>query len=447
MTQQAKSSPVHDMIVIAGGGNAARAAALSLAAARLPVAIEPALVAPAPAGAPDWQSVLALSPAARVMLETLRVWDALDLPASPIWDMQVFGRPDAVRHTAHDDVGFLSPQLGFAEPTPTATDAPLGHIVSLAALGRALAAEISRQIGAGNITILPAGLADFDGPQKHASLTDGSTMRVALLVDTYRQAPRWRERQAARNLSFDYRAAALVGRVKAGRPHGGLAAQIFLPTGPLALLPLPAHDELALVWSLPHKRAHALVHLDADMVAHELALAGEGRFGALTPIGAMAVQDLHLSLAQEITGPGLVAMGDAAHIVHPLAGQGFNLTLRDAATLADTLYEARALGLPPHDAAMLGTYARARQADAALTGATTHGLARLFQGPLAPIGRLGLGLVGRAAQARPALRTAITAQANAGVAHKTAPRLMRGAGFEAKNDPSRRPGAGPSVAV
>ena len=447
MNQQANSSALGDMIVIAGGGNAARAAALSLAAARLPVAIEPDLAANASIGAPDWQSVLALSPASRVMLEALNVWDGLDLPSGPIWDMQVFGQPEAVRHSALDDVGFLSPQLGFADPNPTATDAPLGHIVSLAALGRALAGEINQQVSLGKITILPAGLADFDGLQKQARLTDDSALRLALLVDTYRQAPLWRERQAARNLGFNYRAAALVGRVKAGRPHGGLAAQIFLPTGPLALLPLPAHDELALVWSLPQKRAHALVHLGADIVAHELAMASEGRFGALTPMGAMAAQDLHLSLAQEVTGPGLVAMGDAAHIVHPLAGQGFNLTLRDAAVLADTLYEARALGLPPDDSAMLGTYARTRQADAALIGATTHGLARLFQGPLAPIGRLGLGLVGRAAQKRPALRAAISAQANAGVAQDALPRLMRGAGFSKENEVSRGAGAGPSAAV
>lgn len=433
MSKKAKSETYKDGVLVAGHGNAARAVALSLAAARLPVAVEPQLADKAASGLPDWQSVLALSPAARVMLETLGVWQRLDRPSRPIWDMQVFGRPSAISDAGGDaggyDAGFLSPQLGFRDRHGETTDAPLGHIVSLSSLGRALEARVHAQIEAGALDVLPAALSDFDGAQKQARLADGGAVPVGLLVDSHRQAPPWRHRQAAQNLTHDYQAAALVGQVKAARPHGGLAAQVFLPSGPLALLPLPDSHELALVWSMPRARAHALAKTGADVLAHELAEASEGRFGALQPLGAMAVQDLHLSLAQNVAGHGLIAIGDAAHIVHPLAGQGFNLTLRDAAALADTLYAARALGLPVDDGAMLAAYARDRQADAALTGATTHGLARLFQGPLAPLGRLGLGLVGRAAQTRPALRAAMTAQANAGVAHDALPRLMRGTQF------------------
>lgn len=433
MTKTPPQNAWGNIVVIAGQGNGARAVALSLAAAHVPVAIEPQLAdkaAPGSDGPPDWQSVLALSPAARHMLESLRVWQALDRPSSPICDMQVFGRPSAVNNaisrSAGHDAGFLSPQLGFAAP---GAETALGHIVSLAALGRALDMAVQKQIEAGTINVLPAALADYDMAEKTAELADGTTIKPALLVDLYRRAPPWRRRMAALNLTHDYHAAALVGHLKAGRPHGQLAAQIFLPDGPMALLPLPAHDELALVWSLPRARAHALAKVGADILAHELARASEGRFGPLTPIGEMAVQDLHLSLAQEVTGPAYLALGDAAHIIHPLAGQGFNLSLRDAAALADTLYEARALGLPFDDATMLAGYARDRQADAALTGAVTHSLARLFQGPLAPLGRLGLGLVGRMAERRPTLRAAMTAQANAGVAHSVAPRLMRGDAF------------------
>ena len=432
MSEKAKIKATHNGVLVAGHGNAARAVALSLAAARLPVMIEPQLAEKA-TDIPDWQSVLALSPAARTMLETLDIWDRLDQASSPIWDMQVFGRPSAVNHTASQtsghEAGLLSPQLGFRDPHAETTDAPLGHIVSLAALGRALGAALQKQIKTGAINILPAALADYDAAEKTAQLADGTAIAPALLVDSYRQTPAWRRRQAAQNLSYDYHAAALVGQVRATRPHGHMAAQIFLPSGPLALLPLPDTHEMALVWSLPKPRAQALANVDADMLAHELAAASEGRFGTLHPLGPMAVQDLHLSLAQEVSGPGFVVLGDAAHIVHPLAGQGFNLSLRDAAALADTLFEARALGLPLDDAAMLAGYARTRQADAALTGAATHGLALLFQGPLAAIGHLGLGLVGRAAQNRPALRAAMTAQANAGVANDALPRLMRGTHF------------------
>lgn len=430
MTKTPPQNAWGNTVVIAGQGSGARAAALSLAAARVPVAIEPALAASGSAGPPDWQSVLALSPAARHMLESLCVWRALDLPSSPICDMQIFGRPAAVSHAAAQTGGLLTPQLGFASK---GEETALGHIVSLAALARALDKQVQKQVEVGAINVLPAALVDFDGTKKGAKkqalLADGTHITIALLVDLYRQAPPWRRRMAVQNLTHDYHAAALVGHLKAGRPHGQLAAQIFLPDGPMALLPLPAHDELALVWSLPRGRAHALAYLGGDILAHELAQASEGRFGALAPIGEMAVQDLHLSLAQEVTGPAYLALGDAAHIIHPLAGQGFNLSLRDAAALADTLYEARALGLPFDDATMLEGYAKARRADAAVTAATTHGLVRLFQGNAAPLGRLGLGLIGRMAERRPAWRRAFTAQANAGVAHNDTPRLMRGAAF------------------
>jgi 2-polyprenyl-6-methoxyphenol hydroxylase-like FAD-dependent oxidoreductase len=259
------------------------------------------------------------------------------------------------------------------------------------------------------------------------TLGDDARRTVGLFIDSYREMRIWRQRGAARPLQYDYQAAALVGRVTAARPHGQLAAQVFLPDGPLALLPLPRPQELALVWSLPAAKAKALAAAPHEIVAHELDKATQNRFGALDPMGPLAAQDLHLSLAQHITDAAYVAIGDVAHVVHPLAGQGFNLTLRDGALLADSLYEARALGLPFDDASLLAQFARARHADAALTAATTHGLARLFQGPLAPLGRLGLGVVGRMVARRPSLRDTLTAQANGGVGD--APRLMRGLAF------------------
>lgn len=456
----ARAAPIAP-IAIAGTGNAARVTALALAAAGLPVAIEPQIEpqieqqSKSDAGdkthgaRDDWQSVLALSPAARLMLDALGVWAMLDLPSTPILDMHVFGRPSAINDAVGDDDAFLSPRLGFAAPPPNSDKSngggngggektdnafnaamPLGHMVSLAALGRALAARLRAEIEAGVITVLPAALQDYDAASKTVTLEGGAAQPVALLVDSCRSAPKWRARDAARPLRHDYQAAALVGRVRASRPHGQLAAQIFLPDGPLALLPLPQPHELALVWSLPRAKARALASATPDIVAHELDAATQGRFGTLHPAGHMATQDLHLALAQDMVGPAYVALGDAAHVVHPLAGQGFNLSLRDAAALADALYEARALGLPLDDAAMLGDYATIRRADAAVTASATHGLAHLFQGPLAPLGRLGLGLVGRLAEKRPGWRAVFTAQANRGIGGDTAPRLMRGVLFD-----------------
>ncbi len=423
---------VNAPILIAGGGNAARAAALSLAAGGLTVMVEPQLAVTPPgatAAEPDdrhddWQSVLALSPAAQAMLQALNVWSHLDLPSSPILDMHVYGRADDV------DGGMLPARLGFGTAPKSGADAtPLAHIVSLAGLGRALHTALSARIAAKRITCLAAPITDFDAADKTARLADGTAQPVALLVDCYRATPAWRGVAAAQDLTADYEAAALVGTLHSSRPHGQMAAQIFLPDGPLALLPLPYKDRLALVWSLPRAKAKALAALGGDILAHELRKATQTRFGDLTPQGDMGVQPLALSLAQEMTGPSYVRLGDAAHVVHPLAGQGFNLSLRDAALLADTLYAARRLGLPLDDATMLAQYEQARRGDAALTAATTHGLAALFSGPMAPLGRLGLAMVGRAAETRPAWRAAFTAQANAGVSADTMPRLMQGKGF------------------
>jgi 2-octaprenyl-6-methoxyphenol hydroxylase len=131
----------------------------------------------------------------------------------------------------------------------------------------------------------------------------------------------------------------------------------------------------------------------------------------------------------------VVLLGDGAHVVHPLAGQGFNLTLRDASLLAEVLYETRQLGLAVGDGAMLDTYEKTRRADAKLTAATTHGLANLFSGPMAKLAQLGLAITGQRVSKDASLREQMNAQANSGlsVTEQGQPmaRLMRGEKFDA----------------
>lgn len=409
-------------LLIAGRGNAARVTALALAAAGLPVAIEPISK---PHDAPAWQSVLALSPTAKTMLETLGVWSRLEAPHAPICDMRVFGSAAAIG----DD--FLPSRLGFGASHATTDDqdaAPLlGHIVSLADLGRALHAALGAAIDKMQISVLEAPISGFDADTQTVQLDDDTDFKTALFVDCQRDAA-WHARMAA--VAHDYQAAALVGTLNGARAHENRATQIFLPDGPLALLPLPDPHQRALVWSLPTAKAAALA--DAAMQAetlfcHELTAATQDRLGALRPYGPFATQKLSLYLAQDFCAPHHVLLGDAAHVVHPLAGQGFNLTLRDAAALADQLHAARSLGLPLYDAALLADYARRRRADAALMVGATHGLARLFQGRLAAWARLGMGLVGTATQAHAPLRAGFVRHANGG---EDLPRLMRGDAFE-----------------
>ena len=421
-------------LLVHGGGNSAKITALCLAAAGFGVALHDA---PAP-NLPDWQSVLALSPASRRMLETLDIWQNLDQPSAPITDMQVYARasdisPDPLLFPA--SLGFGTPK----DPNNRAGEAVevLAHITSLSSLGRAVSGALEKQIQDGRIRRLTAPIVDFSPLDKLATLADGTRVKTHLLIDTQKSATPWRQKAAARPLRHNYQASALVGQLRRDRPHANLAQQIFLPSGPLALLPLPgeAAQNVAMVWSLPKARAEALAQVDPALVAHELQKATDGSFGTFAVEGALAVQDLHLQLAENFVDGPVVLLGDGAHVVHPLAGQGFNLTLRDASLLAEVLYETRQLGLAVGDGAMLDTYEKTRRADAKLTAATTHGLANLFSGPMAKLAQLGLAITGQRVSKDASLREQMNAQANSGlsVTEQGQPmaRLMRGEKFDA----------------
>ncbi|MGC6534756.1 MAG: FAD-dependent monooxygenase [Parvibaculales bacterium] len=430
-------------ILINGSGNSAIVTALALAAAGLPVVLAPPAAPFQPQD--DWQSVLALSPSSRLMLESLGVWQRLDKPTAPVHDMQVYGADKASIGAA--ELAFApSPNLGAdrdadtdnADTNETVKQAEsLADIVSLAALSRALQATLEAALADNELALCADRLVDAELPQAagqpgQAQLADGTVMPFSLLVDTQRSAPPWRARRAAQPLAHDYHAAALVGRLQSSLPHGQMAQQIFLPTGPLALLPLPDTHQMALVWSLPQARADALARVPAAILSHELQAATQDRFGQLQPVGPLAQQALHLQLAENFVEDGVVLLGEAAHVVHPLAGQGFNLTLRDAAQLADTLYDTQQIGLPFGDATMLGTYASCRRRAASDMATATHGLNGLFK-TLPMLGGFGLTAMAALQERQPKLRRLVQAAADGrqGDAAEPAPRLLRGRSFTA----------------
>ncbi|MCH1569639.1 MAG: FAD-dependent monooxygenase [Alphaproteobacteria bacterium] len=427
-------------IIVYGDGSTARLTALALTAARLPVLWTKPKAAKAEKAdtrqPPDWQSVLALSPSAKTMLETLGVWQALDRPAAPICDMAVYGNSAAFA----SDLG-----LEFADP-PTPQDATtkddvsvLAHIVCRAALARALISStddaISKTGAAANLSAADSALIDFDTATGDAHFADGQTMRAALLVDCTANgqdgAPAWRHRAAGKPLVHDYQASALVATLRSDKPHGNKAVQLFLPDGPLALLPLPDAHQRALIWSLPNARAHALASCTAEIFNHELtqALNGDAQIGATSLATERAVQPLALKLAEQYVDGKLCLLGEAAHIIHPLAGQGFNLSMRDAAQLADCLFAARGLGLAYDAPGALGDYQALRRTDSGAMAATTHILAQVFSAPspARPIARLGLALTARLTANAPRLAHRFRSQANRGTSDL--PRLMRGHGF------------------
>jgi 2-octaprenyl-6-methoxyphenol hydroxylase len=443
--------PEQNPILIHGSGSTARVTALALAAAlgHTDVPLH-CVTASANAndksndktgdkpGDNDWGSVLALSPAAKTMLDILGVWPRLDLPSAAVCDMAVYGNAAAMAH----NIG-----LDFNPPEnlpPTQAENPdavtvLAHIVSRSALDRAIHAAFNATFDTltAKLHRHDAALTDFDKSTGAARFSDGTDLTAALLVDCARAAtdpraaPLWRTKSAAQYLTHDYQAAALVCVLACDRPHGGQAVQIFLPDGPLALLPLPDPHQRALIWSLPHSRARALAEIEESVFMHELARATQGHAGTLAPDGPRGLQKLVLALAENYVDERLCLLGDAAHIIHPLAGQGFNLALRDAAQLADTLFDAQALGLAFDGPHVLADYQALRRADGGAMAATTHILAEIFSGPqsrfTAPLARLGLALTGRMARANQGLAARFRAQANGGTA--ALPRLMRGHRF------------------
>ena len=406
-------------ILIAGQGNGAKVAALALVAAGFHVHIEP----PRPlADMPDWQNVLALSPAARLMLETLGVWSQLDLPSTAVTNLIVHGqKPQRQSALLPHSLRFATNQTD--EATAEAVDV-MAHIVSLASLSRA----IDRCFAAcKNITRLPAMIADHDPRSKTVELENGDQQPCGLLVDATRAARPWRDTAAHQ---ADYKTVALTAEIASQRPHGHMAQQIFTASGPLALLPLADAHRLALIWSLPERRGHALAAADAAIFNHELSRATEGFFGPLEVIEKPAKQPLLLHLAHDFVAPGRVLIGDAAHIIHPLAGQGFNLTLRDIAELADCLHHGRHLGLASDDFSMLEAYQTHRRSDAGLTVAATDGLNRIFStrhSLLTGLASLGLGVSDGLARRFPEMRRAFAAQADYGTSPPA--RLMRGENF------------------
>jgi ubiquinone biosynthesis UbiH/UbiF/VisC/COQ6 family hydroxylase len=282
-------------------------------------------------------------------LTALKVWQALPVDArTPVHDMHVLG--DA-------------PGAAIDFSAWGASRSELAWIVDASELEQALltAVRFAPHITQGNPKQSPGSLA---------VLAEGkdSAQRAALGVDMPRHA---------------YGQRAIAARLHSQQAHAGLARQWFLSPAVLALLPLDrpqAGHGLALVWSLPDAQAHDLMALSDEAFIATLMQATAGLAGVLTLASPRATWPLALATAQTLHGPGWVLVGDAAHVVHPLAGQGLNLGLADVATLASVL-AARETWRSLADPKLLARYARARRAPVHSMALLTDGLLQLFASP------------------------------------------------------------------
>jgi 2-octaprenyl-6-methoxyphenol hydroxylase len=394
--------------MIAGGGLAGLSLAIALRQALPHAAVTLADPQLDRGGSDPRASAIAAAP--RRMLEALGVWNSISEEAQPILDMAVTDSrvEDAMRPVFLTFAGEIEPGEPFA------------HMVENGRLNAALAAEAARM----GVNLVAASVGEVvAGPsQTEAYLADGTRIAAKLVVAADGARSRLRERAGIAVHGWSYGQSAIVTTVAHERDHNGRAEEHFLPGGPFAILPL-RDKRSSIVWTERDADAKRLIALPDDDFHAEL----ERRFGlalgAVSVRGGRHLHSLGLWVARRFVADRLALLGDAAHVIHPIAGQGLNLGLRDAAALAETVVDAVRLGLDPGDAAVLERYERWRRFDTMTMCVSTDMLNRLFSNSsdvLRLFRDIGLGLVDRL----PALKQAFIREA-AGLVGEV-PKLMRG---------------------
>ena len=376
-------------IVIAGAGVIGAVAATLLVETRIASPGRIAIVAASLPGAvtadADWDlRVFALSRASERLLRLCRIWDAL--PAARISAYEGMCVWDAAR--SPDGAGSLrfdAAEIG--EPN-------LGYIVE----GRALQATALQVARAAGVVMLESAVTDLDVNDTGASLklADGRGLTAQLALAADGTDSTLRRLAGIDTAGHSYHQDALVAHVRTERPHAGTAWQRFLPSGPLALLPLP-DGRSSLVWSTATAEAARLAALAPEAFDEALTTATGGVLGCCGLTTPLARYPLRLQYATRYVQRRLALLGDAAHVIHPLAGQGLNLGLLDVATLAEVLADApdvRALG----DMKLLRRYERWRKSENLATATAMDALERLFSSDNPAVQRMrtaGLTAVGR----------------------------------------------------
>ncbi len=356
-------------VIIAGGGMVGATLACLLGKAGRRVAV---LEAHAPAElAADADYGLRVSAISRVSQQVLAqagAWDrVLARRASPYEAMHVW---DA---TGNGCIRFEAADLGEPE---------LGHIVENQVLQQALLATLADYPSVS--VCCPARLAAFERTDDRVTvlLHDGQPLQAELLVGADGAHSRVRKLAGMSALREDYGQQGVVCTVRTELPHQATAWQRFMPTGPLAFLPLPDAHTCSMVWTLPADYADTVLAFDEARFREALAEALDYRLGAVLQVSARAAFPLSGMQASHYVQPRLALLGDAAHTIHPLAGQGVNLGIKDAAALAAQLLNGKTTDMG--SLRVLERYARARRGDNLLTQKAMESFRLLFGNTLAP---------------------------------------------------------------
>ncbi len=398
------TAPVFDIAIVGAGAVGLAFAAAIRREARLKVAL---IDAPRPAGDGRLRTV-ALSPGSQALLERVGAWSALADAAQPILDMAIYDgtTADAVRLEL----------LHFAHPD----GAPLAHMAYTSDVTAALDAA------AEGVTRIAGAVTGFAAGPFVATLTlaDGEEVRARLIVAADGARSKLRALADIATSGWPTGQAGIVATIAHERDHEGRAEQHFLPAGPFAMLPLKGRFS-SIVWNERPEEAERLCAApEAEFIA-ELERRFSPRLGALRRVGEARAFPLEFRFARSYVADRLALIGDAAHLVHPLAGQGLNLGLRDVATLAEVVVERLRLGLDPGAREPLAEYQRRRRFDALTSGLGMDAMNRLFSNDsavLRSLRDLGLRVMDRAGP----LKRALIAEAAGG--GRGAPRLLKGLG-------------------
>ncbi|MGI9481170.1 MAG: FAD-dependent monooxygenase [Hyphomicrobiales bacterium] len=383
-------------ILIVGGGLTGLAAACTLAG---PANRFPFDVVMVDAGHPAAQHTAefdgrasAITATGRRMFEALGIWQALEADAQPMNEIAVTD--------SRLDGGEKPEFLHFGEETQPG--GPASYMIENrhmygALYDKASTSKSLRIIARRNVEEL-----NLDGPRASVRLDNGTAISCAVIAAADGRNSPARHSAGISTSGWSYPQMGIVTTVEHERPHNGVAEENFLPAGPFAILPLTGNRS-SLVWTEQTVAAKKIMSLDEAGFKAELERRFGDHLGGLTIAGPRHAYPLAMHIADNFAGPRLALIGDAAHVVHPIAGLGFNLALRDIAALTDVLADQARLGLDIGAADCLEKYENWRRFDTVKVALMSDGLNRLFSNDFEPVRRLrdlGLGMVDKVEPAK-----------------------------------------------
>lgn len=397
-------------ILIAGGGLAGMTLGIALAQTGQRVTLIDAQPAHAHQN-PDFDGrAYALALASQRMLAALGLWDDLAPHAEKLLDIKVSdGRPG-------EGMGPFFLHFDHAE----IEEGPMGYIIEDRHLRRVLREHVPDRLTLRQDERIIS--QTVDGAGVTVTTDRGETLRAGLLIGADGRSSGTATRAGIKRMGWGYDQTALVCAIAHEKPHNGTAHQFFMPAGPLAILPLP-ENRSSIVWSETSTDAARLLELQDEQFLNHLRPRFGSFLGDISLAGRRFSYPLGLSLAQSFVAPRVALVADAAHGLHPIAGQGLNAGLRDIAALAETLTNAARRGEDIGSASVLARYQQWRRFDTASLALATDGFNKLFSNDNAALRTLrgiGMGVV----QSLPKLRRGFIREA-AGLTGDL-PRLMQG---------------------